>query len=202
MANLHLITGYKGEAHIKAADNGALNAAILGSGAYVLDMGSKFAATVMTNNSIRIADGDGMIQGRHFRLDGGYVDLTIENGASGYVRNDLIVARYTKDANTGVEDCNLVVIKGTAVASGAVDPAYTSGDILGGNATQADFPLYRVPINGLNVQELVPLFDVLDLAKMLENMLAYGATVLSANQYGDTLPQPGIPGRIFYKKRS
>lgn len=36
----------------------------------------------------------------------------------------------------------------------------------------------------------------------LKNLFAAGATVLSANQYGDTLPSPGTPGRVFFKKVS
>jgi hypothetical protein len=36
----------------------------------------------------------------------------------------------------------------------------------------------------------------------LANLFAAGETVLSSYQYGNTLPQPGIPGRIFFKKVS
>lgn len=161
MGNLHLVTGYAGEAHVTAADSASLNAAIIGPGDYVLNRGSQFAPTVISNNQIRISDGDILMQGRHIRLaEGSTVDLAIENGVSGQYRNDLIVARYTKDSSTGVEDCNLVVIKGTAVSSNPADPAYTSGDIINDHVLIADMPLYRVPLNGLNVQELVPLFTL------------------------------------------
>lgn len=161
MANMHLVTGYGGKGHITAEDHGAFNAAIFGTGQYVLPMGSMFAATVITNNQIRVAGGELLIQGRHGRLDeSGYVDLAIDNGSQDMKRNDLIVARYTKDSDTGVEECNLVVIKGTAVASDPADPEYTTGDILYGHVLVADMPLYRVPINGLNVQDLVPLFEI------------------------------------------
>ena len=34
----------------------------------------------------------------------------------------------------------------------------------------------------------------------LTKLLATGPMVLSPHQYGDTLPDPGIPGRIFFKK--
>lgn len=161
MANLHLVTGRKGEAHITPADHGSLNAAMFGAGQYVLNRGSMFATTIISNNSIRVADGDIMMQGRHIRLDEGtYVDLTIENGAQGYYRNDLIAVRYTQDSLTGVEECNLVVIKGTAVESDPVDPGYTTGDIINDHVLTADMPLYRVPLDGLNVQTLVPLFEM------------------------------------------
>ena len=34
----------------------------------------------------------------------------------------------------------------------------------------------------------------------LKNLLEAGPTILSSNQYGDTLPDVGTPGRIFFKK--
>lgn len=159
MANLHLVTGYAGEGHITAADHGSLYASIFGTGEYVLNRGNMFSASTITNNQIRIADGDIIFQGRHVRLnEGGYVDLSIENGTADTKRNDLIVVRYTMDSETGVEECNLVVIKGTPAASNPSDPPYTVGNIITDHALIADMPLYRVPLQGLNVQTLVPLF--------------------------------------------
>ena len=80
MGNLHLVTGYKGEAHVTSADQGSFNAAIIGTGSYVLNRGNKFAALVVSNNSVRVQDGDICMQGRHVRLaEGTYVDLGIEN---------------------------------------------------------------------------------------------------------------------------
>ena len=170
MSNLHLVTGYAGAAHITPEDHGSLYAAIFGSGSYVLDRGNKLSASAITSNQVRVLDGDMVIQGRHVRLAANsYVDLTIENGAQGVYRNDLIVARYTKSGSTGVEECNLVVIKGAAVASDPQDPEYITGDILGGGATQHDFPLYRVPLNGLTVEALVPLFSVAYLVTLGSN---------------------------------
>lgn len=161
MGNVHLVTGYAGEAHVAAEDMASLFAAIIGSGQYVLNRGNMFAASVVSNNQIRIMDGDILMQGRHIRLDGGtYLDLAIDNGSQGYKRNDLIVARYTKNSATGVEECSLVVIKGTETTSEASDPEFTSGDILSGDV-QNDFPLYRIPLDGLNVLPLVSLFDTL-----------------------------------------
>ena len=160
MGNLHLVTGHAGKGHVTSADHGSLNASIFGTGQYVLNRGNKFAATVVSNNIIRIADGDILLQGRHIRLnENSYVDLTIENGAQDMLRNDLIVARYSKDSTSGVEDCNLVVIKGTAVEVNPADPDYIHGDIMNNHDLTADMPLYRVPLDGLNVQELVPLFE-------------------------------------------
>ena len=41
-----------------------------------------------------------------------------------------------------------------------------------------------------------------DGATGLKNLLADGVTVLSSYQYGDTLPEAGTVGRIFFKKIS
>lgn len=159
MANMNLVTGHAGTEHVTAADAGMLNAAIVGGGQYVMNIGGKFAATVASSNKITISDGMLLMHGRQARIDaGGSVDVAIENGAVGYNRNDLIVARYTKNTQ-GVEEMNLVCIKGTAVTGEAADPAYTSGDILSGAATQNDMPLYRVKLNGITVQTPEALFS-------------------------------------------
>lgn len=161
MGNMHLVTGYQGQDHVTAADHGSMYAAIFGNGSYVLDRGNKLAASVISSNKVRIADGDIVLQGRHIRLnEGANIDLTIENGTQGYKRNDLIVARYTRNASTGIEEANLVVIKGAASTSTPADPAYNNGDILTDHAEVVDFPLYRVPLDGITVGTLEQLFDV------------------------------------------
>lgn len=159
MDNMHLVTGFLGREHIMAVDQAALNAALIGTGQFVLDKGKVFEAQVISNNQVRVLDGELMMQGRFVRLNPDtYVDLTIENGAQGMKRNDLIVARYTKDTASGVEGVNLVVIKGDAAASDPADPAHTEGDITNGASVLHDFPLWRIPLDGLNVGEPVALF--------------------------------------------
>lgn len=161
MANMHLVTGYAGREHVTAADQGAFHAAMFGSGDFVLGSGNQLAASIVSNNQVRVLDGDIYMQGRFIRLDKDtYIDLVIENGTQGYSRNDLIVARYAEDQATAIEEVNLVVIKGEAVMENPEDPAYTTGDILVAGDMLHDMPLYRVVIDGLNLVELVPLFSV------------------------------------------
>ena len=159
MGNLHLVTGYAGEPHVTSADQGSLFEALIRGGQFVMEAGANFAASIVTNNLIRVSDGELMMQGRHVKLTpGAYVDLTIENGAQGYLRNDLIVARYSRNAVNGFEECSLVVLKGTPAASNPSDPEYTVGNLNAESTLQHDFPLYRVPISGLNVGTLEALF--------------------------------------------
>lgn len=160
MDNLHLVTGYLGNDHITAMDQGAFNAALIGTGDFVLKKGNVFRVQVIDNNTVRVYDGELMMQGRFVRLEPGkYVDLAIGSGAQGQMRNDLIVARYTKNESSGVEGVNLEVIKGTAVASNPLDPDCTEGDITNGEATKHEFPLWRIPVDGLSVGTPVALFS-------------------------------------------
>lgn len=156
---LHLVTGYKGAAHITATDAGALNAGMFGTGEYVLDSGNKFAASVLSSNAVQILDGDLMMQGRHITLKKGTSeDITINNGTVGMNRNDLIVIRYTKDAITGIENAEFAVIQGEGTRGTASDPEYTTGDILSGDCTLHEMPLYRIPLTELVVGTPEPLF--------------------------------------------
>lgn len=158
--SLHLVTGHVGSAHVTSADQGALNACLFGTEDYVLNSGSNFAASIITNNQIRIADGELMMQGRHIRLaKDTYEDVVIENGTQSMNRNDLIIVRYTKNAESGIETATFVVIKGTETTGTASDPEYTTGDILAGDCVLHEMPLYRVPLTGLTVGEPVQLFD-------------------------------------------
>lgn len=161
MANLHLVTGYQGSNHIKAADHGAFNAAIFGSGNYILPLGDQFAATLVSNNLVRIGSGEMLMQGRHIRLGSGdTVDLTIDNGSNGANRIDFIVVRYTRNVKLGTESANLVVVKGNTTTGTPQEPEVTTGDIINDAAATNDVPLYRIPITGISVGEPELLVDI------------------------------------------
>lgn len=158
---LHLVTGYKGTPHITADDVGAFNAGIIGLGDYVLPTGNKLSASMTSSNTVKILDGDAVIQGRHISLKKDtYEELTINNGENGKNRNDLIVIRYTKDGATGSENATFAVIQGTSTDGTAIDPEYTTGDILSGDCILHEMPLYRIPLTGLTVGEPEALFEV------------------------------------------
>lgn len=168
---IHIVTGYAGKEHVTSADAGSMNAGIVGTGRYVMQTAEQFAAEIVSNNLIKVKSGDLMNQGRHMRIDvNDYEEVTIQNGAQSVFRNDLIVARYKKDPSTLIETTEIVVIKGTAGAT-ATDPTYTSGDILAG-ATQDDFPLYRVSLNGLNIEKVTPLFSTVPNLNELNTKIA------------------------------
>lgn len=157
---LHLVTGYRGNAHITSADQGAFNAGCVGLDEYVLTTGRMFEAQVVTSNAVRIFDGSASIQGRHVNLDNGtFLDVIISDGLQSMNRNDLIVLRYTKNVVSGIESVALAVVQGALTEGTAVDPLCSKGDILSG-ATLHEMPLYRVKMSGLNIASVEPLFKV------------------------------------------
>lgn len=160
MANLHLVTGYAGKEHITSNDQGSFNAALMGTGEFILERGKQFSAQVISNNNVRIFDGDMLMQGRHIRLkEDTYVDLFFENGMQGYKRSDLIVVRYEKDPATEIESASLVVIKGVPTEDAYVSPEKITGNIITENALQNDTVLYKVNFDGLAIQEPEKMFS-------------------------------------------
>lgn len=158
---LHLVTGHLDENHVTAENQGALYTEIFGTDNFAFEYGRDFEASKISNNLVRIYDGLGMFEGRQFELEiGDYEDITVENGTQNTSRKDLIVARYVKDTETGVETISLEIIKGTN-SSTPTRPAYNDGSILAGDDI-VDFPMYEILIEGLEITSITALFDIRD----------------------------------------
>lgn len=156
---LEIITGHTGVDHVTSADDASLYRSIFGGQDAVLNVGSQFEYTVISNNLIKIADGDLVIQGHQARIrTNDYEELVIDNGTPGQQRHDLIVARYEKDVVSGIESIKLGVVKGTPALT-AVDPEITQNNITSGG-TLREFPLYRVKLNGINIESVTKLFKM------------------------------------------
>lgn len=161
---MKIITGFKNEPHVSSQELRDQNMGIFGDGTYILDVGSGMAATVISANEVQIADGIMIGQGNTAEIPYGTSEtLTIENGAQGMLRTDLIVARYTRAAGSpAIENMELVVITGTPTASNPAAPAYTTGSIAGGD-TQVDFPLYQVNIDGISITSVEALVSTVNI---------------------------------------
>lgn len=156
----HLVTGYAGKEHIRSADQGSFNAAFFGDGEFVMSSGSRFAGAIINNNTVRISDGDMLMQGRHIRIEPNtYEDLTISTGTAGTNRIDLIVMTYEKNAASGIESAKLEVVQGTATSGTPSAPELVSGDILNGDLKN-QMPLYAVYVSGVALTKISTQFMV------------------------------------------
>lgn len=153
-----LVTGHANKAHVTAEQAAGLNAGILGLDDYVLDVHDKLKITVVSANKVTIGTGELVMQGRHVS-QGTPEDLIVANGSQGQKRNDLIVCRYTKGAQS-IESAKLVVVRGTPTTGTPTDPAVNTTSPLDGGTTY-DMPLYRIPLDGIAIGTPVPLFNVL-----------------------------------------
>jgi hypothetical protein len=181
--------------------------AIMGSDSYVCDVGQMFAATLNSNTSLTLADGEGVLQGVRFRIPyGSTVALTIASGTSGYKRIDLVVARYTK--STGA--ISFVVIEGTNATSSPATPAYNTGSVIAGTDT-VDFPLYKITLDGTTVSSVDKLFTQLQTMKEMQDAISKLNTEIvtqelsigsadNSNYYGEFLYYIHIPTSIISKK--
>ena len=112
--------------------------------------------------------------------------MEIANGSQGMLRIDLIVARYTKAAGTGVEDMQLAVITGTPAASNPATPSYNTGSIANGD-TLVDFPLYTVNLNGISIESVTRNVDYIEIATASALESARTALQNSINSVNTTL---------------
>lgn len=162
---MEIIAGYVGEPHVTSQQERNTNIGIFGSGVHIIGgVNSELEATVVSANLVEISDGMIVCEGCTAEIPRGTNDsLVIENGEQGMKRIDLIVARYTRNANTGAESMELAVIKGTSAANDPVAPSYNTGLIADGDSP-VDFPIYRVNLNGISITSVDPLVDKINIA--------------------------------------
>lgn len=165
---MNIITGYVGEPHVTSQQKRNTNIGIFGSSVHIIGgVNSELEATVVSANLVEISDGMVVCEGCTAEVPRGTNDsLVIENGEQGMKRIDLIVARYSRNANTGAESMELVVIKGTSAASDPVSPSYNTGLIADGDSP-VDFPIYRVNIDGISITSVDPLVEKINIAEAI-----------------------------------
>ena len=156
---MNIITGYRNEPHYTNQQMRDENISVYGDGVYILNVGSKMAATIVSANEVTISDGLVVAQGCTAEVERGTTEsIAVDNGEQGMLRKDLIVLRYTRDASTNIEDMELDIIKGTPASSNPATPSYTSGSIADGD-TLVEFPIYTVNLSGITIQSVTRLVD-------------------------------------------
>ena len=154
------MSGKTGAPHVTSQQFRQLIEGTVGQGSYILNSGENLEAELSSNNLLKIRSG---IMSHHGNLSvvdiGTYDEVTIQNGTQGMKRIDLIVNRYTKNDETGIEENEWVVIMGTPDAESPVAPAYTEGNLQEGDLVD-DCPVFEVHLDGINVTEVVNLLSI------------------------------------------
>ena len=176
---MEIVTGHRGTPHVTPYKVRDFNIGIVGAEDYVMNGGSELEAQLVSNNRIDIKDGSICMQGTHAVIPKNINDeLTIENGMQGEKRIDLIVARYEKVADSGVESVNTVVLQGTPSKETPNVPGHVVGDIRNGDLKH-EMPLYEVELDGINVVEVRPVFKKIVSAAEQQKMIE----LLNGNSY-------------------
>lgn len=157
---MKIMSGKTGAPHVTSQQFRQLVEGTVGQGSYILNSGENLEAELSSNNLLKIRSG---IMSHHGNLSvvdiGTYDEVTIQNGTQGMKRIDLIVNRYTKNDETGIEENEWVVIMGTPDAESPVVPDYTEGNLQNGDLVD-DCPVFEVHLDGINVTEVVSLLSV------------------------------------------
>lgn len=147
---MEIVTGKAGVPHVSSADDGRRIAGEVGTGSYVLQTGGKLAPSLVDANTVRIATGDMIVQGRHIGVTAPE-DVKVASGSQGKKRMDYICVHYTRDVSgsspTLVEKVEWKVLQGTPGSSAAA-PSVPKGSILDGDA-DVTVPVCSVTFDGL-----------------------------------------------------
>lgn len=175
---MKIVSGRTGSPHVTSQQFRQMLEGIIGQGSYIITSGENLKPELSSNNLLKIRSGMMAHHGCISCVDiGTYDEVTLTNGSQGMKRIDLIVNRYTRNAETEVENCSWKVIQGTPVASNPAVPAYTSGNLQNGDLVD-DCPAFEVHYDGINVTEVKSLLSVTDGLSELNSNLTKTNTVL------------------------
>lgn len=176
---MKIVSGRTGSPHVTSQQFRQMLEGIIGQGSYIITSGENLKPELSSNNLMKIRSGMMAHHGCISCVDiGTYDEVTLTNGSQGMKRIDLIVNRYTRNAETEVENCSWKVIQGTPVASNPAVPAYTSGNLQNGDLVD-DCPAFEVHYDGINVTEVKSLLSVADGLSELSSKLANTNTNLA-----------------------
>ena len=177
---MKIVSGRTGSPHVTSQQFRQMLEGIIGQGSYIITSGENLKPELSSNNLLKIRSGMMAHHGCISCVDiGTYDEVTLTNGSQGMKRIDLIVNRYTRNAETEVENCSWKVIQGKPVASNPAVPAYTSGNLQNGDLVD-ECPAFEVHYDGINVTEVKSLLSVTDGLSGLSSKLTKANTKISA----------------------
>lgn len=172
---MQIITGIGESEHVTSMQHRAIFEMVIGDNSYILNKGELLEPELQSNNALKIRSG---MLAHHGCISevapNTYDEVAIGNGSQSMKRIDLVVARYTQNAETKVERTEWTVIQGQPVESNPVAPDYIHGNMQDGDLTD-DCPVFEVHLDGIQVVEIKKLLNVLDgsLAELNRKLILY-----------------------------
>ena len=157
---MKIVTGKTGTPHVTSRQFRGMMEGIIGQDSYIITHGENLELELVTNNKLKIKSGMMCHHGNISTVEiGTYDEVTIQNGTQGMKRIDLVVNRYSKNDETGIESNDWIVIQGTPAADDPATPSYTEGNLQEGDLVD-DCPVFEVHLDGINVTEVKKLLSV------------------------------------------
>ena len=158
---MQIITGIGESEHVTSMQHRAIFEMVIGDNSYILNKGELLEPELQSNNALKIRSGMLAHHGCICEVaPNTYDEVAIGNGSQSMKRIDLVVARYTQNAETKVERTEWTVIQGQPVESNPVAPDYIHGNMQDGDLTD-DCPVFEVHLDGIQVVEIKKLLNVL-----------------------------------------
>lgn len=158
---MEIVSGLGEKPHVTSQQFRQILEGTIGQKSYIVTSGENLEPELAANNLLKIRSG---MMSHHGNVSsvkiGTYDEVELTNGSQGMKRIDLVVNRYTRNAETNIEKNEWVVITGTPVASNPVAPAYTVGNLQKGDLVD-DCPVFELHYDGINVTEVKKMLSVL-----------------------------------------
>lgn len=157
---MEIVSGLTAKPHVTSQQFRQIIEGTVGQDSYIITSGENLEPELAANNLLKIRSG---MMAHHGNISavklGTYDEVSLTNGSQGMKRIDLVVNRYTKSAETNIENNEWVVIQGTPDATNPAVPAYTIGNLQNGDLVD-DCPVFEVHFDGINVTEVKKLLSV------------------------------------------
>lgn len=168
---MEIVSGRTGKPHVTSQQFRQMIEGTIGQESCIITSGENLEPELAANNLLKIRSGMMSHHGNVSSVNiGTYDEVELTNGSQGMKRIDLVVNRYTRNAETNIEKNEWVVIVGTPVASNPVAPTYTVGNLQKGDLVD-DCPVFELHYDGINVTEVKKLLSVLsNIAELNSNI--------------------------------
>lgn len=179
---MEIVSGLGEKPHVTSQQFRQVLEGTIGQKSYIITSGENLEPELAANNLLKIRSG---MMSHHGNVSsvkiGTYDEVELTNGSQGMKRIDLVVNRYTRNAETNIEKNEWVVIMGTPVASNPVAPTYTVGNLQKGDLVD-DCPVFELHYDGINVTEVKKMLSVLPNVAELNSKMVIGgkATIITS----------------------